>query len=55
MTRFADTHTRLTDDYRVREILDHEAKRIDRQFAPARKAAAANVAAWNVPRTFALA
>jgi hypothetical protein len=55
MTRFADLHTRLTDDHRVRQIREDEAKKIDRQFAPARKAAKANLAAWNAPRTFALA
>jgi hypothetical protein len=55
MTRFAEIHTSMTDRIRTREIADHEAKKIDRQFAPARKAAKANLAAWNAPRTWALA
>lgn len=55
MTRFADTLLTVTDKIRTREIADHEARKIDRQFAPARKAAAKNLAAWNAPRTFALA
>jgi|HubBroStandDraft_3_1064219.scaffolds.fasta_scaffold00428_5 hypothetical protein len=55
MTRFADTHTRLTDDVRVRQIADFEAKRIERQFAPLKARAAANAAAFSAKRTFALA
>jgi len=55
MTRFADFHTRMTDDQRVRQIRDHEAQRIDRQFAPTKAKAAANLAAWNTKRTWALA
>lgn len=54
MTRFADLHTRLTDDSRVRQIRKDEAARFDAKFAPAKAAAAANLAAWNAPRTFAL-
>ena len=55
MTRFADILVTVTDNHRTREIAAFEAKRIDRQFAPARKAAAGNVAAWNAKRTWALA
>jgi hypothetical protein len=55
MTRFAEIHTSMTDRIRTREIADHEAKRIDRQFAPLKAKAAANKAAWNAPRTWALA
>jgi hypothetical protein len=54
MTRFADTHTRLTDDHRVRVIRDHEAKRIDRQFAPIKAKAQANLTSFQARRTWAL-
>lgn len=55
VTRFADLHTRLADDARVTQIRKDEAARFDARFAPAKAKAAANVAAWNAPRTWALA
>jgi hypothetical protein len=55
MTRFADLHTRLSDDARLRQMRKDEAARFEAKFAPAKKMAAANVASWNAPRTFALA
>lgn len=55
MTRFTDIHARLTDDQRVRQIRKDEAARFDAKFAPAKAKAAANLAAWNAPRTWALA
>jgi hypothetical protein len=55
MTRFADVHTRLTDDVRTRQIARDEALRVERQFAPVKARAAANAAAFSAKRTFALA
>lgn len=54
MTRFADLHTRLSDDSRVRQIRADEAARFEAKFAPAKAKAASNLAAWNAPRAFAL-
>jgi hypothetical protein len=50
MTKFADTHTRLSDDVRVREIRDFEAAKVERQFAPIAKRARANRDALLAPR-----
>jgi hypothetical protein len=55
MTRFADTHTRLTDDARVRVIRQDEARQVERKFASVKARAAANAASFATPRTFALA
>lgn len=43
MTRFADTLVRVTDDVRTREIADHKAGQLARDFAPVRAQIAANV------------
>lgn len=54
MTRYADTHTRLVDQARTTEISRFEAQRIDRQFAPIKAKAAANIKAMSARRTVAL-
>lgn len=55
MTRFADVHIRLTDDARVRQIREDEARRVERQFAPIKTALAANRAAMAAASKTALA
>jgi hypothetical protein len=55
VTRFAETYTAVADNARVRRIHEDEAKRVERQFAPAKAKAAANASAFAAKRTFALA
>lgn len=45
MLRFADTHTRLVDTARCAEIREFEARKVDRDFAPIKARAAADLAA----------
>jgi hypothetical protein len=54
MTRFADTHTRLVDQARTTQIAQHEAGRIDRQFAPIKAKATQNIKAMSAKRTWSL-
>lgn len=49
MTKFADTLVAATDNARVTAIREHEAGRIDRQFAPIKAKAAANAKAMLAP------
>lgn len=49
MSKFSESLTRATDAARVTAIREHEAGRINRQFAPIKAKAAANAAALLAP------
>jgi len=52
---FTEVHTALVDRQRVREISEHERRRVERQFAPAKARAAAARAAMATASKTALA